>query len=132
MLKNNLSYKILEKTFKDENSKEAYKQVLKWLAVNVVGKEEISKNTSYQIIKDQKAKIPTFKLILYVNADESECSSNFCMKCKNMYASFFQIEKMHCEECKLNAYHKHNKKYMESIVTVYQKIMEDSGNEKNN
>lgn len=124
MSKSNLTYEIQKKIFKNENSKIAYKECMKWLAVNVFGKEEISKNISVQITKDQKAKIPTFTVTLFVNTDEVECKDRFCMKCKNLYASFFQIEKMNCEECKLKAYHKNNKQYMESMIEIYKKIFE--------
>lgn len=131
-MKNDLACEVYKKIFKNENSKLAYKECMKWLACNVVGKEEISQNISFQILKDHKEKIPTFIVHLYLKVEEEKCREMFCEKCRNMYSSFYQIQKMHCEECKFNTFRKHNKQYLEGMVQIYKKIFEGAEDEKNN
>lgn len=128
-MQTNLSYEIFTKTFKNKISKNAYMDCLKWLAINVLSKEEISKNTSFKIEK-QKTKTPTFKLTLFVDIDTQNIKGQFCGKCKSLYATFYQVEKMNCLECKANAYIKNSDSYCKGIVKMYKKIFEDFENGK--
>lgn len=123
-MQTNLSYEIFSKIFKSKISKDAYMDCIKWLAINVFSKDEISKYVSVKIEK-QKAKIPAFKLTLYVNIDQNNIKGKFCDKCKHLYATFYQVEKMNCLECKTNAYIKSSDSYCKGIVKIYQKIFED-------
>lgn len=127
-MQTNLSYEIFSKKFKNEKSKEAYMSCVKWLAVNVFSKEEISKNVSVKIEKE-KSKTPTFKLTVFVNIDKDNIKGRFCEKCKSVYASFYQVEKMNCLECKANAYIKNSDSYCKGIVKMYQKIFEEIEND---
>lgn len=127
-MQTNLSYEIFSKTFKNKISKQAYMNCMKWLAVNVFSKEEISKNVSVKIEKE-KSKIPTFRLTLYVDIDQNNIKGRFCDKCKHLYATFYQVEKMNCLECKINAYMKNSDSYCQGIVNLYKKIFEDFKNE---
>ncbi len=127
-MQTNLSYEIFSKTFKNKISKNAYMDCVKWLAINVFSKDEISKNVSVKIEK-QKTKIPTFKLTLYVDIDQNNIEGRFCEKCKHLYATFYQVEKMNCLECKVNAYIKNSNSYCKGIVKIYQKIFEELDNE---
>ena len=127
-MQTNLSYEIFSKTFKNKISKEAYMSCMKWLAIHVFSKEEISKNVSVKIEK-VKAKIPTFKLTIFVNVDSDNIKGRFCEKCKSVYTTFYQVEKMNCLECKANAYIKNRDSYCKGIVKMYQKIFEEFEND---
>lgn len=128
-MQTNLSYEIFSKIFKNKkSSKDAYMDCVKWLAINVFSKEEISKNVSVKIEKE-KSKIPAFRLTLYVDIDQNNIKGRFCDKCKHLYATFYQVEKMNCLECKINAYMKNSDSYCKGIVKMYQKIFEDIDNE---
>ena len=127
-MQTNLSYEIFSKTFKNKISKNAYMDCVKWLAINVFSKDEISKNVSVKIEK-QKTKIPTFKLTLYVDIDQNNIEGRFCEKCKHLYATFYQVEKMNCLECKVNAYIKNSDSYCKGIVKIYKKIFEELDND---
>lgn len=123
-MQTNLSYEIFSKIFRNKkSSKEAYMDCVKWLAINVFSKEEISKNVSVKIEK-QKSKVPAFKLILYVEIDRNNIKGRFCEKCKHIYNTFYQVEKMNCLECKVNAYMKNSDSYCKGIVEIYKKIFE--------
>ena len=127
-MQTNLTYEIFSKTFKNKITKEAYMSCMKWLAIHVFSKEEISKNVSIKIEKE-KSKIPTFKIRIFVDIDKENIKRRFCEKCKSVYASFYQVEKMNCLECKANAYIKNSDSYCKGIVKMYQKIFEDIDNE---
>lgn len=127
-MQTNLSYEIFSKTFKNKISKNAYMDCVKWLAINVFSKDEISKNVSVKIEK-QKTKIPTFKLTLYVDIDQNNIEGRFCEKCKHLYATFYQVEKMNCLECKVNAYIKNSDSYCKGIIKIYKKIFEELDND---
>lgn len=127
-MQTNLSYEIFSKIFKNKISKEAYMSCMKWLAIHVFSKEEISKNVSIKIEKE-KSKIPTFKIRIFVDIDQKNINGRFCDNCKHLYATFYQVEKMNCLECKVNAYIKNSDSYCKGIVKIYQKIFEDIDNE---
>lgn len=128
-MKTNLSCEIFSKTFKNKISKNAYMDCMKWLAINVFSKEEISKNISIKI-KKHEAKIPEFELTLFVDIDLQNIKGRFCDKCKHVYASFYQVEKMNCPECKVNAYIKNTDEYAKGIIKIYKKIFEEIENDK--
>ena len=123
-MQTNFSYEIFSKTFKNKISKNAYMDCLKWLAINVFSKDEISKHVSIKIEK-QKTKIPTFKLTIFVDIDTENIKGQFCHKCKSIYTTFYQVEKMNCLECKVNAYRKNSEEYCKGIVKIYKKIFEE-------
>ena len=127
----NLSCKIIQKTFKNKVSKTAYMEATKWLAIHVYGKDELSKNISVKIQKDKKTKIPTFIVTLFMDVDEDELQTKFCDQCKQIYSSFYQVEKMNCSECKIHAKHKMDNKYCKGLVEIYKKIFEEIENENN-
>lgn len=122
-MQSNLSYEIFSKTFKNKISKDAYMDCVKWLAINVFSKEELSKNVSVKIEKE-KAKTPTFKLTIFIDIDKENIKGRFCEKCKSVYATFYQVEKMNCLECKANAYVKNSDSYCKGVIKFYKKIFE--------
>ena len=120
-----LSYKIFEKVFKNKIAKKAYLEAVKWLAINIISKEQFANNLSYKI---QKIKNNAVKISIFLDIDEKELKDKFCDKCKHVYATFYQVQKMNCDECKMNAYRKINEKYIENMCEFYKKILE-SGEE---
>ena len=124
-----VSYKILDKKFKNENSKQAYLDACKWIAQNIVSKKEISNNISIKITKIENVKIPTFNVELIVDVDRKKLQEDFCGKCKHIYNTFYQVDKMHCEECKMKAYCKTNDNYTKGLINIYKQIFEGKENE---
>lgn len=128
-----ISYKVLTKSFKNEVSKKAYLEATKWLAVKVFGRPELAKNLSVKIEKKEKVKIPTFDVTIFVDIEEEKLKYDFCSKCQRIYNTFYQVDKMHCDECKLNAYHKSNDHYTKGLIDLYTKmILEEKEDEDDN
>lgn len=123
------SYKIFSKTFKNKISKKAYLEAAKWLAINVYNNPEVSKNISIKIQKEEKCKIPTFEVSLFVDIRFDKIKGEYCDRCKHIYNTFYQVDKMNCDECKLNGYIKTNEKYAKGIVDFYKKIFEEKEDE---
>ena len=125
----NYSIKILTKTFKNKISKEAYLKATKWLALNVFSKPELSKNISVKIQKEEKSKIPTFTVTLFVDTKYDDMKREYCDRCKHLFNTFYQVDKMNCNECKMNGFVKTNEKYVRNIADFYKKIFEEENNE---
>lgn len=128
----NVSFEIYSKEFKSKVSKQAYMQCIKWLATHIYNKPEIAKSVSVRITKDQKSKIPTFNLIIYLDVDREELKKNFCGKCKTLHSIFYSIDKFNCDECKMNAYYKQNDKYARNLQRMFREIIEDEENKESN
>lgn len=120
------SYKIFSKTFKNKISKKAYLEATKWLAINVYSKPEISENIS---VKIEKKKANIFEVSLFVDIKFDKIKGEYCDRCKHIYNTFYQVDKMNCDECKLNGYIKTNEKYAKGIVDFYKKIFEEKEDE---
>lgn len=125
MKKANMSYKIFEKSFKNKISKKAYLEATKWLAINIFSKEQFAKNLS---VKIEKKNENTFIISIFLDVDEKELKQRFCLNCQHLHNTFFQVEKVNCDECKMNAYRKTNEKYIEHMCEFYSKIL-NSGEE---
>lgn len=128
-MQSNYSVKILTKTFKNKISKEAYLKATKWLALNVFSKPELSKNISVKIQKEEKSKIPTFTVTLFVDTKYDDMKRGYCDRCKHLFNTFYQVDKMNCNECKMNGFVKTNEKYVRNIVDFYKKIFEEEDDE---
>ena len=128
----NISYEILSKNFSNEVSKQAYMECVKWLATHVYNKQEIASNISVRITKDKKAKLPTFNLVIYLDVDRDKMKQDFCGHCKSLHSVFYSIDKINCNECKMNAYFKHNNKYAESLKNMFREIIENGKGKKDN
>lgn len=122
MAKNKISQKVFEKEFKNKESKKAYLNCCKWLAIHVFSKEELSKNLSIQINKKNDK---TFLLEIYFTIEEEKLKKDFCSTCQRLYATFYHSEKLNCEECKMRAYHKRNEQYTKGLVNIYEKIFKE-------
>ena len=125
-MKSICSYKIFSKIFKNKISKKAYLEAVKWLAINVYSKPEISENIS---VKIEKKKANIFEVSLFVDIKFDKIKGEYCDRCKHIYNTFYQVDKMNCDECKLNGYIKTNEKYAKGIVEFYKKIFEEKEDE---
>ena len=98
---------IFTKKFRGENQKDAYLKACKWLAVNVVSKDELNRNVTYNISKfEDETQLPSVELKIQVVIEESIAKERHCEICKETHKSFFINEQFNCNECKLNSYHK--------------------------
>lgn len=100
------SKRVLTKRFasEDGNSKEAYLMACKWLAKNVISKKDEIGAYSYEIMKDDKAKNPTFVLTLYAVLDEAEINKKNCEVCREAHELFYVNNECNCNSCREQAY----------------------------
>jgi len=119
-----ISFKVFEKKFKNEVSKEAYLEACKWISQKLVKNSELNDNLNYKI-KKLESKIPTFIVEIYLNVDENNTKEMFCKNCHHLYNTFYQLDKMNCNECKMRAYRKHIEDYSKGLIDFYNKIFEE-------
>lgn len=119
-----ISYKIFEKKFKNEVSKKAYLESCKWVAEKIIKNEEIQKNVTYKIEKSD-SKIPTFIISVFLNLDEKKMKESFCKNCQHIYNTFYQVDKMNCNECKMRAYRKNIEDYSDGLIQIYKSMFEE-------
>jgi hypothetical protein len=98
-----VSSKFFEITFKHDISKKAYLEACKWLATEVIDKDDMSE-VLYEIEKIKDTEEPTFKVSLYTSLDNMEFKENFCNRCREIHKSFFVNENTNCDTCKMQAY----------------------------
>lgn len=100
--------KFFEKQFSNEDSKKAYLDACKWLAVNVYGKK-FSKDVSVRVTKlpiTKKSKIPTFNVELFATINGDEMEENHCHKCKQLHTIFYCIDYPDCKKCNFKKFKK--------------------------
>ena len=104
----NLSEKIYARKFRGTNTKEAYLKACRWLAINVISKDELNRNITYnfQKVDNDPTQLPTIELKIQITIDESIAKERHCEICRETHSSFFINEHYNCNECKLSAYHK--------------------------
>lgn len=96
-----------QKTFEDEVSKKAYLDACKWLAQNIYGNVELSKDIVVNIAKTTtKKKSPAFTVTVYVKSDADEVKESFCKKCRQLHTIFYSVDGVNCNECKGSALYK--------------------------
>ena len=125
-----LSYKVFEKEFKNEVSKKAYLECCKWIGDKILKKKEISENLTYRIIKKSDTKIPTFVISVFLHVDEEKTKKDFCDKCKHLYNTFYQLDRMNCSECRMRAYRQNVEDYTKGLINIYESIFKEEDNEK--
>lgn len=89
--------------FSGDNSKETYLKACKWIAKNIVSKEDEFGDITFSIKKMIKAGLPTFRVTLYASLDESEENNRMCTACKEVHNSFFKNSEM-CGTCRKEAF----------------------------
>lgn len=139
----NYSVKILDKQFEGDVSKDVYLKACKWLAVNVFSSPSYSKNISVQINKDvievskpivdkktgeilKEAQIRTvFTVSLYCVRDLDEAIKEHCKNCRHLHNLFFQMNDLHCEECKVTVLQKKLERELSSLADSLRKSFEN-------
>jgi hypothetical protein len=97
--------KFYELSFSGYSSKEAYLKCCKWLANNIIGKDERFESVTFSITPDEKD-TNTFKIELFCNLEEEEFKDHFCLKCKELHGLFYLSDSPGCGSCKMMAYRK--------------------------
>ena len=90
-----------KKVFEGPTRKEAYLSAAKWVASNVLSKDELQ-NTLVKFEKDKQ--FPTITVRLYVTIDDTEIKDEHCKICKETHSSFFINENYNCSRCNSNSY----------------------------
>ena len=116
--------KFFEIRFSDKISKNAYLKACKWLAVKVYGRQELARYVAVQILKEEGGKLPAFKVILYVMADEKEARDDYCGKCKSLHTIMYAIDKPDCGKCKMEGYRKALHRSVESLACFWKEAFE--------
>lgn len=114
----NIKYivEIMSKKFVSETRKKAYLEATKWVAVNVLGKDEL-KNVIIQYEKDNQS--PSIVVHLFVGIDEQEIMSKHCNICKESHKSFYINDETNCNWCKVQAYQRRLENAIEAKRYVY-------------
>lgn len=89
--------------FKAKTNKEAYLKACKWVAKNVVGKENEMRETFWKVEQED---IGTYKLTLYCMLDYKDKERKFCEICQSYHKRFYYNEERDCSRCNLKAFKK--------------------------
>lgn len=119
--------KFYEKTFKAKKSKDAYMKACKFVASNVVSKAskvEAAKVT-WEILKEEEADLPTFRLVLYAKFDDTEFMKQTCQACKDFHCSFFVNENYNCDRCNKVGYEKNVQQKLGIVTDYLRKILDN-------
>lgn len=101
----------MSKQFSANTRKDAYLKAVKWVATNVISKDEL-KDVIVKYEKD--IQYPTITVHLFVSVDEEYVGERHCKICNETHKAFFISEETNCSWCKVSAY----RKRLEEIVNV--------------
>ncbi|MEG0153615.1 MAG: hypothetical protein RR744_10680 [Cellulosilyticaceae bacterium] len=113
-------YKI---SFSDPVSKRAYLKACKWLAQNVIGKDELSE-LLYSITKeDVTTQLPTFKITLFASVDEKELREKHCQICMATHSELFKHDNCNCAWCNTKGYQRRTDDAMRQARLHYKQLL---------
>ena len=112
--------KYFEMIFKAETAKQAYLKACKWLATNIISKDELSETTWKTKKIEETATHASFKLELYCMLDDQEIAERFCTTCHDMHKSFFINEEYNCSRCNMITFRKRLKESLD-VKKTYRK-----------
>lgn len=117
-----MSEKFGKESFSAETMKEAYLKATRWVAVNVVSKDELKD----VLVKYQKSteKFPTVTVHLYVTIDETEIREEHCKICKEAHSSFFINENFNCSRCNVNSYQRRAEAKIKVKKQFYKEVLQ--------
>ena len=98
----NISIKFYETTFTGKDYKEAYLKACKWIASNIIANDEISRDVTWKITKEND--LPSVGLKLYAVMNDNEHSNHFCKTCKEFHKLFYINQQQNCNGCNMQAY----------------------------
>ena len=125
MQKFKYSEKFFGISFSDKISKQAYLKACKWLAVNVWGKEELSKYVTASIRKNSSYTLPTFDVDLYITMDGHEKEGEYCQKCRSLHTVMYSIDRPECGTCRLRGCMDHMHGNIKSLVSFWKEAFEN-------
>lgn len=98
----NCVLEVFRKKFENENKKEAYLNACKWLASNIISKQDLGSFT-FEIKEKKVIDGFCFVLILSASVNESELFEGHCTACKTINNNFFHDNEA-CSMCRAKAY----------------------------
>ena len=124
--------KFYERSFRAENSKDAYLKACKFVASNIISKGskvEASKVT-WDIIRvdTEEGDLPTFMLSLYYKFDDTEFMKSTCEACKEFHKLFFINEDFNCSRCNKIGYERNLNQKLSIGSEYFKKMLDDELN----
>lgn len=98
------------KVFSSKTRKEAYLDACKWLATNIINKEEFE-NVQFRIDKNDGS--PSVTLRLFVCVEENRLKKEHCEACREAHRLFYMND-INCQTCTIAGYQNRSK----SILNV--------------
>lgn len=90
-----------KKNFMASDMKSAYMKAVKWVASNVISKDELQ-DVVVKYEKDKQSSIVTVRL--FTTISEKEIRERHCKICKESHAHFYISENTNCDWCNCKAY----------------------------
>ncbi len=90
-----------KKDFMASDMKSAYMKAVKWVASNVISKDELQ-DVVVKYEKDKQS--PTVTVRLFTTISEKEIRERHCKICKESHAHFYINENTNCDWCNCKAY----------------------------
>lgn len=119
--------KIGQKEFSATTRKEAYLKAIKWVANNIVSKDELS-DVLVKYIRNEQ--FPTITVELYVSISQTEIRKRHCEICKESHAQFYINEYTNCDWCNAKGFQRRTDEMMKTKRQFYrQKISKVIGGE---
>lgn len=94
--------KFYKRKFNGKSHKEAYLKACKWVAINILADDEISKDVVWKITKLKD--LPSVELELFGTVHDAEHVKQFCTVCKEFHTSFYINQQQNCNGCNMMAY----------------------------
>lgn len=109
-----ISEKLFDKVFEGKTQKEAYLSCSKWVASNIIAKN----NCRYITYKAEKegAFAGKVKLTVYITVEEEEIFEHNCEICREASSLFYLSGGRHqCDACRIPSFRKRESDRLESI-----------------
>lgn len=115
-----------KKQFSAENMKAAYMKAVKWVASNIISKDELQD----VLVKYEKDKqFPTVTVRLFVSISEKEIRERHCKICKESHAHFYVNEHTNCDWCNTKAFQRRTDEMIKTKKAFYREKLKDESEE---
>jgi len=115
-----VSSKLLTKQFiSGVSSKEAYLELTKWIATEIMAKMD-SKNLTYSIRKI-KGDVFKFELQVFTTFDDTDEVKLICNRCQEFHHLFYINAQFNCNKCNMMGYRSN----MDHILTVNKRLRKE-------
>ncbi len=118
---------FFKKEFTGPTMKSAYMKAVKWIATNVISKEEF-RDVCVSFEKSKKS--PSITVHLYVVLNETETEENHCRICRESHSSFFMNDVVSCSSCKTKAYQRRLNDSLKGKKSYYKELLNKAIREK--